>query len=141
LGGDFMTSGLFKRTQAAAPSAAAWIVAAILLILHGTAPGALQLQPVFELRDAAPAMSSGVREAHRGTLPRVQSRATSVEAGIPKAPQRRWNSGGKPLALPPTAPAVVIAKLDTGPPAVAHAAGPRVAARFFDPRGPPLATA
>ena len=133
-----MTSGLFKRTQTAAPSATvSWIVAAILLILHGTAPGALQLQSIFELRDVAPAVSSDAREAHRGTLPRVQSLATAVEAGLPKTPKHQWNAGGKPFEPPPGMPAIVVTKGRAAPLAFANVAPPPGVTRFFDPRGPP----
>jgi hypothetical protein len=135
-----MTSGLFKRAQATPRSAVSWIVAAILLILHGTAPGALQLQPVFELRDTAPTISSDAREAHRGTLPRAQPFATPVEAGLPKAPQRRWSAGDKPLALAPATPAIAIPDTVAIAPAVADIARPIAAIRLFDPRGPPLPT-
>jgi hypothetical protein len=132
-----MSFGLFKRMRAAPSPMAWWIVAAIALILHGTAPGLLQLPPIVQLSDAAPAVSADVRDAQRGTLPRVQTRATSVEAGLPKAPQRRWNTGGKPYALPPVAPAVAAPPASATAPVVTRMARPRLATRFFDPRGPP----
>jgi len=132
-----MTFGLFKRMRASPSPMAWWIVAAITLVLHGTAPGPLQLPPIVQLSDAAPAVSADARDAQRGTLPRVQTRATSVEAGLPKAPQRRWNTGSKPYALPPVAPAVAAPPAIAIAPAVTCIARPRLAARFFDPRGPP----
>jgi len=135
-----MASGFMKRTRAAPSWAALWIVAAILLILHGTAPSALQFQPTFELRGAAPAVSADALQAQRGTLPRVQSRATAVEAGIPKAPQRRWITGGTPQALPPIAPAVAIPSTAAVAPDPNCMARPAIAARVFDPRGPPPLT-
>jgi len=135
-----MASGFMKRTRAAPSWAASWIVAAILLILHGTAPSALQFQPTFELRGAAPAVSADVLQAQRGTLPRVQSRATAVDAGLPKAPQRRWTTGGTPHALPPSTPAVAIANTATVAPNPNRVARPTITTRVFDPRGPPLLT-
>jgi hypothetical protein len=136
-GDDPMTFGLFKRMRAA--PMAWWIVAAIVLVLHGTAPGPLQLAPIVQLRDAAPAVSTDARDAQRGTLPRVQTRATSAEAGLPKAPLRRWNTGSKPYALPPVAPAVAAPPALAIAPTVTRMARPRLAVRFFDPRGPPIA--
>jgi hypothetical protein len=134
-----MTFGLFERMRAAPSPMAWWIVAAIVLVLHGTAPSSLQLPPIVQLSDAAPAVSADVRDTQRGTLPRVQTRATSIEAGLPKAPQRRWDTGSKPYALPPVAPAVAAPPTTAIAPTIPRMARPRLAVRFFDPRGPPIA--
>jgi hypothetical protein len=132
-----MNFGLFKGIRAAPSPMAWWVVAAIVLVLHGTAPAPLQLPPIVQLSDAAPAVSADVRDAQHGTLPRVQTRAASAEAGLPKAPQRRWNTSGKPYALPPVAPALAAPPASAIAPIVTRMARPRLATRFFDPRGPP----
>ena len=135
-----MTAEISQRSDAAPRWASAWIVVAIALVLNWTVPGTL-VPGHFEFGNAAPGLSSSLRATQPGTLPRIQPRSVTAEAGVPKQPESKFYAGAKPeLALP----AVTAVDAPLAPMAwrtFSRAAAPPVATRFFDPRAPPAATA
>jgi hypothetical protein len=83
---------------AMSPPARSWIVAAMILVLHWSAPGVLQLR--FAVAGDTPAgFSSSARASQPGSLPRLVSRSVGLEVSLPKSPRSGWLAGGKLDAL------------------------------------------
>ena len=136
-----MSPDIPKQSSAASPWAASWIVAAILLVLNWTVPGAFQTPASVDLGDPAPGISAAERAAKPGTLPRLLSRSSGWETSLPKSPQRRWSAGGKPHALLPQVRVVMPANMPSVAPSVSGTVPSIRATRVFDPRAPPALTA
>lgn len=126
------------QPRAASPPATSWIVAAIVLVLHWAAPGPFQFQPVASVGAGVPAMSADTRASQPGTLPRVQPRSATCEAGLPKAPLKRVSAGEKPYALAPELPLPITKGASSVQRGADRALLPHTTKRHFDARGPPL---
>jgi hypothetical protein len=132
-----MASGTGILIGAQSPRAKAWVIAAIILVLHWSIPGALPLDAAVEPGDAAPALSSEARALQPGTIPRALPREPRCEASAPKAHKIAPSASGKTYALPPRIVAVVSTRIEAVAPGVDDVEPPSIARRFFDPRAPP----
>jgi hypothetical protein len=131
---------LTLRRDTESPAVRSWIVVAMLLVLHWSAPGAISLQGEAAA-DAPGGFYSPTHVSQPGSLLRGAARIVAFEAHKPKSDQKHAAANGKYAALNASdsaAALLVRAALAThaGKPA------PRTApSRGFDARGPPRATA
>jgi hypothetical protein len=111
-------------------------VVSILLVLHSAAP-AFQSLPLPGGAAPEPGYSSAQLTAYQGTLPRLLTRAPSLEAGDAKSEHSVWPAAEDATASRPASPPAAVAPRAGRPamPSGRHAAGSSAA---FEPRGPPL---
>jgi len=126
------------RLDAASPRAKAWAIAAIILVLNWTIPGALQFNDIaFEQSTAGPGISSEARGLQPGTLPRALPQDIRCETSVPKPHHKIWASGAKPHALPPGTIAATTIRIEAVPVGASSVEPRAIAHRAFDPRAPP----
>ena len=132
-----MSAGIRQRQSASSQWALAWIVASVLLVLHWSAPGVLQVHAPAGWHDASPGISIGSRAGQPGVLPQT----VSIESNLPKKPsQRGWKRDDGSDTLLARAFIIEPPRRTPSESTLGEALVPRKSTRAFDARAPPKLT-